>query len=135
MISFIIYSCKKGISAPDSSSIEFKSYNNIGCIKGEIGRVDVAKVETIYINGELEVDLIFTTLCSAKMKDSVVIEGKKIDIFLKDVNLNGSRCGCLFKEVFIFAVNGMKEIEIKFNYDAYAREGYDVLADTTIQLK
>jgi hypothetical protein len=135
IMSIMVFSCKKEITSPDLNSIKFISFIHVGCIQGKKGRVDVAKIETNYINGELEVDIIFTNLCSAKLKDSVSIDEKKVNIFLKDVNPNASRCDCLQKEKFLFKVSGMKEIGIKFNYDYYAMDGYYTLADTTIQLK
>ncbi len=135
----IIYSCKKEINSPETNSIELISYKSNGCISTSklvnLGKVtDDAIIETNYVNGKLEVNIKFTTHCSAEMKDSLVIGAKKIDIYLEDINKNGSRCICPHKEEFIFNINEVKEIEIVFNYNAYASDRYYTIADTTIHI-
>lgn len=136
----IIYSCKNGVNNTETNSIEFISYKTNGCIStskiGDLDKItDVADIEVNYDNGILEVYIKFTTHCSAEMKDSLVIEANKIVIFLEDTNQDGSRCICPHKEEFKFTVNEGKEIDIKFNYNAYASDKFYTIADTTIFIK
>ena len=140
LISLIIYSCGKEINSPKSNVIEFLSFQSNGCIstskESDAEKIsDVAIIETNYVNGELAVNIKFRTHCSAVMQDSVNVGDKRIDIYLRDINTDGSRCICQRSEEFTFSLNDEEEIEIIFSYDPYAAEGYYTLADTTIQIK
>lgn len=131
----IFYSCT--INSPDSSQIELVSYKSNGCItasktNGQNAINDEAIVEAGYSDGFLMIYLNFTTLCSAELKDSVQTTENRIEIYLKDTNTEASKCFCPHREEFKFATEAKKQVEIIFNYKAYASTEYSLLADTTI---
>ena len=134
------YSCNgNDVNTPGTSSIELVLYKSNGCTStaktSDLSETtDDAIIEASYKNGYLIVNLYFTTLCSAEMKDSVVVNEELIDIYLKDTNPETVRCVCPHKEEFLFAIGEMKEVEIKFSYQGITSTEYHELADTTITI-
>jgi hypothetical protein len=117
-----------------SGTIKYLSYQNSGCISANsLPKTNSeAVLDWYYLDGNLRIDVSFTTHCSALMKDSVDISKNVINIFLADTNKLVAECICPYKETFNFIVSGTGELRILFSYKLSFKPEYFVLADTTI---
>ena len=137
-ILLIIFGCNKNdVLSPEKLSINYLSFESKGCSTlNKLSQIidDVAILEWQYVNSNLEVVISFSTHCSAKMKDSVSLSDKIINIFLADTNKVAAKCSCPHKEVFNFEVRDENEILLLFNYKAYSKTEYSLLADSAITI-
>ena len=128
---------EKNIITSGNTSIEYLSFQSNGCIStNSLAKIDdEAILYWYYLDGNLEIDVSFSTHCSASMKDSVLISNNSINIFLADTSTIGAKCICPHKETFNFRVASNGELEIIFSYMPYSKTEYYVLADSTINLE
>lgn len=136
IIGLMVGCVKKDSVESDPQQNEYLSFQSEGC--SSLNRLsksdDDAILQWSYLNNTLRLDLIFSTHCSAAMKDSVLVSDNAVTIFLSDTNTVGSECTCSHDEVFNFRVRGNRAIRILFNYKPYSKTEYYLLTDKTIQI-
>ena len=127
----LLNSCE--VNNPDSTSIRLMSFKDNGC--SGISKIeDDAILNWDYKNGRLQLEILFSTHCSASCKDSILIEGNTLNIFLADTNGWVARCICPLKEEFEFEIAGYEEVQILFSYKSAISTEYFLLLDKTIEL-
>ncbi len=134
-IFILICGCnKKEINSPNSMSIEYLSFQGNGCTSSNVlsKTNDEAVLNWQYVNGVLQIGVLFSAQCVASMKDSVLVSNNIIDIYLSDTSSVRAKCNCPYKVIFNFRVEGNNEIKISFYYKPQSE--YYLLADTTLIL-
>ncbi len=128
--------CSDNGSLSSSSSIGYLSYVDEGCSPDQgLAKINSeAIIDYKYLGNHLKINVFFTTLCASVFKDSVVIKGNSIDIFLANVSKFGAECICPYKETFNFIILKPGKFKVKFCYRHTGKIEYHVLADTTIYL-
>lgn len=127
---------RTGINNQDAGNIKYNYFKDSGCINhsGLAKITDVPVIKWNYFEGNLDIELQFTTNCVAKLKDSVIVSNGSIDVFLKDTSSVGALCVCPFKEEFNFYIPTPGRIEVNFNFGHYNVNKYSLIADTVIYL-
>jgi len=136
IMTILVLRCSDGVTEYNVSDGRYLSYESKGCIaQSSLAKVkDGASVSWTYSEGTLRLELLFTTLCSAKMKDSVVFVGNFIMVYLGDTNRVASLCVCPHKEIFNFRAQAGGRLKLAFYFRQYSKIEYHLLADTTIYL-
>ncbi len=129
-ISVLTISCTEAsLNDSDSKNISYLTYKSNGCIAGKLMKTnDEATLNYEYSDGKLKIEASFTTQCEAEFKDSVMITGSRINIFLADTASTIAKCNCPFKEEFNFEIENQKEIHVLFCLND------TVLADSLLKL-
>lgn len=138
IILIISFGCKEEEPiSQESQSIKYLSHKSEGCGASR----DISELEKInddttinwqYSNNNLKVDLLFTLNCAVTFSDSVSINQKEINIYLRALNEANARCMCRYKESFNFNTPSKKELRIVFRYKSFTDKDYTVLADSII---
>jgi hypothetical protein len=127
----LINSCE--VNNPDTASIRLLTFKDNGCSRHSKIEDD-AVLNWDYKNGKVQLEFLFSTHCSASCKDSVLIEGNTLYIFLADTNHWVARCICPLKEDFDFEITGYEEVQILFNYKSATSKEYFLLVNRIIEL-
>ena len=127
----LIISCNEtNLNDSGTQQISYLSHKSNGCVSGnklmKINNEAIFNYE--YSNGKLKIEALFTTQCAADFKDSVMISGNSVNIFLADTARSVAKCICPFKEEFDFEIEDQKEINVLFCLNNY------VLADTLLKI-
>jgi hypothetical protein len=122
------------VNNPDSTSLRLVSFKDNGCHSRGSKIEDDVILNWDYKPGKLKLEFLFSTHCSASCKDSVLIEGNILNIFLADTNQYGAKCLCPLKEEFEFEITGYKQVQILFSYKAFSQTEYFLLLDKSIEL-
>jgi hypothetical protein len=127
----LIISCNEtSLNDSGTQQISYISHKSNGCVSVNklMKTNDEAILNYEYSNGNLKIEALFTTQCAADFKDSVMISGNSVNIFLADTASSVAKCLCPFKEEFNFELGNVKEINVLFCLNNY------VLADTLFKL-
>ena len=136
LITILLLRCSSGISEQNTSKVQYLSHLSMGCLPSSgLAKInDNPSINWKYSSGVLRLELLFSTLCSATLKDSVISSNDSLNIFIKDVNSAVAMCTCPYKEIFSFLTSGGKNLKIVFRFKQYFKMEYTPLADTTIYL-
>lgn len=133
---FIFCGCNDNGSVSGSNSIGYLSFQDEGCTSGHgLAKSNSEAVfDYLYFNNHLKINVSFTTLCSSVFKDSVVLIGDSINIYLVNISKSTADCICPYKETFNFIIYEGGQFKVKFGYKHIGKTEYNVLVDTTISL-
>ncbi len=133
---FLFCGCNDNGSLSSSNLIGYLSFLDEGCTSdhGLAKSNSEAVFGYSYFNNHLKINVSFTTLCASVFKDSVVIIGNSVNIYLANKSKYAAECICPYKETFNFIIYEGGQFKVKFNYKHIGKTEYNVLADTTICL-
>lgn len=128
---------EENLISSNNNSIQFISFQSNGCVSSNtlLKVNDEPILNWEYLKGSLKLDLLFQTLCSAKIKDSTLIADGEIIIYLSDTNPVSERCTCPHNEQFRFRVHDMQELKIFFYFKQYFQPDYHLLIERIINLE
>ena len=128
---------EENLISSNDISIRFLSFQSNGC--GSANSMLKVNDEPIlnweYLNGNLTIDLLFRTLCSARIKDSTLIANDEIIIYISDTNPVSERCTCPHNEQFRFRVHDIQDLKIIFYFKQYFQPDYHLLIECIINLE
>ena len=138
VVIILFSSCnEENFISSNNNSIQFVSFQSNGCVSSnELLKVsDEPSLNQEYLNGNLTLKLIFQTLCSASLNDSIVINNQAINIFLTDTDKSASHCVCQQEEIFKFKVESNQTLTICCYFKSYTQQDYHFLIERVIDLQ
>lgn len=128
---------EENLISTNNNSIQFISFQSNGCVSyNRLLKVsDEPSLNWEYLNGNLTLELIFQTLCSATIKDSTLTTDAEIKVYLSDTNPVSERCICTHNEQILFRAMKEQEIRIVFYFKQYAATDYHLLIERIINLE
>ena len=131
-----IFDCSdKGTNTSPDTVLYLSSKNN-GCKK--TNKTLKANADSIltynYSAGNLNLNLLFRANCASKFKDSVLISGNEIKIYLADTSRVQVRCLCSMDEEFSFKTDPGKRIYVLCYCKSYIQTEYLLLVEKEIEI-
>ncbi len=120
----------------DLSAVEYLSFKSMGChSSNKLAKTNMDTVIDWECKGDtLAVSVLFSTYCSALIKDSVNIVDNKIEICLADTSGRVVRCTCPQKEELTFKAVPPKKIEVIFYFKSAISDAYCEMCSSIIEL-
>jgi len=132
IVIIIIDCCKEKEIIPvnPDSSIKFLSFENKGCISSEkLSKVSSQKVfNKMYSNSSLRLEKLINLKCGLEIdKDSIIIMGNNIKIYLSSPKTSNAKCTCEYDEIFNFTNGDYKTVNVSLYFKYKADQEYILL--------
>jgi len=126
---------KELTSVDPDGSIKFLTFENKGCISSF--KLSESSNEQVFnkmcTNGSLTYETLIELKCGLEIdKDSVIIIGNNIKIYLSSPKTSDARCICDYKEIFNFTNEGFKKLNVSLYYKYKSGQEYELLKNEIV---